>query len=212
MSDTSLDPKSAWSGEFGDAYTGRNVASDEALRIRTAMWARVGQAFQGDPPRSILEVGCNLGINLRTLPRLFDAELYAIEPNASARARVLADKVLAPERLFAGFGEKLPLADGAVEMAFTSGVLIHIEPERLGPTMDEIHRVASKYVFCSEYFSPRPETITYRGHEGLLFKNDFGGLYMDRFPDLELVDYGFFWKRATGLDDPTWWLFRKRGG
>jgi spore coat polysaccharide biosynthesis protein SpsF len=32
---------------------------------------------------------------------------------------------------------------------------------------------------------------------------------MDRFPDLQLVDYGFFWKRATGLDDATWWLFRK---
>lgn len=209
MTGAPADPKSAWAGEFGTEYTARNVASDEALRIRTSMWGRIAQAFAGDPPKTILEVGCNLGLNLRVMPRLLGAELSAIEPNAAARARVLADGVLPAERLYEGFGDKIPLADGAVEMAFTSGVLIHVDPSRLPATMDEIHRVSSKYVLCSEYFSPRPEMLTYRGHDGLLFKNDFGGLYMDRFPDLQLVDYGFFWKRATGLDDATWWLFRK---
>lgn len=209
MTDTLADPKSAWAGDFGAEYTARNVASEDVLRIRTAMWARITQAFQGDPPKSILEVGCNLGLNLRALPRLIDAELSAIEPNPAARARVLADKVLPPERLYAGFGDTIPVADGAVEMSFTSGVLIHVDPSQLEATMDEIYRVSSKYVLCSEYFSPRAESISYRGQEGLLFKNDFGGLYMDRFPDLQLVDYGFFWKRATQLDDATWWLFRK---
>jgi len=94
-------------------------------------------------------------------------------------------------------------------MAFTSGVLIHVEPGRLVATLDEIHRVSSKYILAAEYFSPRPEALTYRGQDGLLFKNDFGGLYMDRFPDLKLMDYGFFWKRVSGIDDITWWLFRK---
>ena len=209
MTGTPADPKSAWAGEFGAEYTARNLASDEALRIRTAMWARIVESFRGDPPKSIREVGCNLGVNLRTLPRLVDAELYAIEPNPQAREQVLAEQVLPPERLFAGFGDKIPVADGAVEMAFTSGVLIHVDPSNLAATMDEIHRVSSKYILCSEYFSPRAETIAYRGQDGLLFKNDFGGLYMDRFPDLQLVDYGFFWKRVTQLDDATWWLFRK---
>lgn len=203
------DPQSAWSGDFGAEYTARNVASDEALHQRALMWARIGQAFHDQPPRSILEVGCNLGVNLRVLPRLFAAELSAIEPNPAAREILLREGILAPERLYAGFGDKIPVADGAVELAFTSGVLIHVEPDRLAATMDEIHRVSSRYVMCAEYFSPRPETLSYRGHEGLLFKNDFGGLYLDRFPDLRLVDYGFFWKRATGLDDVTWWLFRK---
>jgi spore coat polysaccharide biosynthesis protein SpsF len=204
-----LDPKSAWSGDFGAEYTARNVASEQALRDRTRMWARIGQAFGDDPPKSIFEVGCNLGINQRVLPRLFDAELWAIEPNPVARATVLKDRVLPPERLFEGFGETIPLADGAVEMAFTTCVLIHVEPERLPKTMDEIHRISSKYVLCAEYFSPRPDVVHYRGHDGLLFRNNFGGLYMDRFPDLRLVDYGFFWKRVSGQDDVTWWLFRK---
>ena len=209
MTGTPADPKTAWAGDFGAEYTARNVASDEALRARTLMWGRIAQAFAGDPPKSVLEVGCNLGLNLRVIPQLLDAELSAIEPNPAARERVVADKILPPERLHAGFGDNIPLADGAVELAFTSGVLIHVDPERLPATLDEIHRVSSKYILCAEYFSPRAETLRYRGQEGLLFKNDFGGLYMDRFPNLQLIDYGFFWKRATGLDDLTWWLFRK---
>ena len=210
MSSDTIKPETAWAGDFGADYTARNVASDDALRMRTAMWGRIGQAFHDEPPRSILEVGCNLGLNLRVLPRLFDAELSAIEPNPAAREILLQQKSLPPERLYAGFGDKIPVADGAVELAFTSGVLIHVAPEKLNATIDEIHRVSSKYVMCAEYFSPRAETLSYRGQEGLLFRNDFGGCYMDRFADLELVDYGFFWKRATGLDDVTWWLFRKR--
>jgi spore coat polysaccharide biosynthesis protein SpsF len=32
---------------------------------------------------------------------------------------------------------------------------------------------------------------------------------LDSFPDLRLVDYGFFWRRTTVMDDCSWWLFRK---
>lgn len=211
MADADLKPKDAWAGDFGDEYTRRNLADAQALRDRLKMWAVMGRAFAGDPPKSILEVGCNLGINLRVLPSLWDAQLHAIEPNPTARERIVAESVLPAERLYAGFGDSIPLPDGAVDLAFTSGVLIHVDPAQLPATMDEIHRVSSKYILCSEYFSPKPETITYQGRQGLLFKNDFGGLYMDRFPDLELLDYGFFWKRVAGGDNATWWLFKKRG-
>ena len=113
------------------------------------------------------------------------------------------------ERLMEGFGHKVPLADGSVELAFTTGVLIHVDPSLLEATVREIHRVTSRFIFCAEYFSPKPETITYRGESDLLFKNDFGSVYLDLFEDLELVDYGFFWRRTTVMDDSNWWLFRK---
>ena len=45
-------------------------------------------------PRSILEVGCNLGLNQRALQQLTDAELFAVEPNDSARQTVLSDGVM----------------------------------------------------------------------------------------------------------------------
>ena len=60
-----------------------------------------------------------------------------------------------------------------------------------------------------EYFAAEPEEKRYRGQDGLLFKRDFGAFWLEMFPELELIDYGFFWKHATGLDNLTWWLFRK---
>ena len=200
---------SAWSGAFGDRYTARNAVTDDAVRGRARVWAAVLDRMAGDPPQSALEVGPNVGMNLRALRNLADIDLWAIEPGAAAREVLLADEVLPTDRLMAGFGHEIPMGDGSVDLSFTSGVLIHVDPSLLGETMREIHRVTSKYVFCAEYFAPKAETIPYRGEDELLFKNDFGSLYMDMFPDLRLVDYGFFWRRTTVMDDSTWWLFRK---
>ena len=71
------------------------------------------------------------------------------------------------------------------------------------------YRVTRRYIVCIEYFSDKPEEIPYRGHDGVLFKRDFGGFWIDNFPDLETRDYGFVWKRVTGLDNLTWWVFEK---
>ncbi|MFC3080344.1 pseudaminic acid biosynthesis-associated methylase [Phenylobacterium terrae] len=199
----------AWSGEFGDRYTERNVASADAVRGRARVWGGLLGRMQGDMPRSALEVGPNLGLNLRALGQLADIDLWGIEPNPAARQKLVSDGVLPAERVLEGFGHQIPLADGAVDLVFTVGVLIHVDPSLLEKTVSEIHRVSAKYVLCAEYFSPRPETITYRGEEGLLFKNDFGSVLMDAHSDLTLVDCGFLWRRTTVMDDLTWWLFRK---
>ena len=102
-------------------------------------------------------------------------------------------------------------ADGSVDLAFTCGVLIHVHPDELLEVCGEIVRVSRRYVLCAEYFSPRPEAIEYRGRMDLLFKRDFGGFYLDHWPELRLVDYGFVWKR-TEFDDLNWWLFERSGG
>lgn len=200
---------SAWSGEFGDRYTERNSVSTDAVRGRTRVWGEVFRRMVGDMPKSALEVGPNVGLNLRGIQALSDMELWGVEPNPAARAQLAQDQVLPADRIIEGFGHSIPLADGSVDLAFTAGVLIHVDPSLLEQTLREVHRVSAKYIFCSEYFSPKAETIPYRGESDLLFKNDFGSLYLDLFPDLELVDYGFFWRRVTVMDDSTWWLFRK---
>lgn len=201
----------AWRGDFGDDYVERNAPLDEVLRIRTRMWARFLDAMDAAPPQNILEVGCNIGLNLRALPRLTGAELHAVEPNDKARARLLADKVIPTANLRAGAGQKLPFPDASFDLVFTSGVLIHVHPDDLDAVCGEIHRVSRRWILCSEYFSTRPESIPYRGRDDLLFKRDFGGFYLDRFPDLECAASGFLWRRTTGLDDATWQVFRKRG-
>ncbi|MDP6781751.1 MAG: methyltransferase domain-containing protein [Alphaproteobacteria bacterium] len=202
-------PIDAWKGDFGDDYAVRNRATAETVGNAAHAFNEILAHVKDSPPASILEVGANIGINLRALAGITDAELFAVEPNARAREQLVAGKVVPQDRLFDAMATKLPLEDGAVDLAFTSGVLIHVPPEDIEAAYGEIYRVAARYILCMEYFSPTPVSIPYRGHEGLLFKRDFGGMWLDIFPALEPVANGFFWSRTTGLDDINWWLFRK---
>ena len=202
-----LKPLQAWAGAFGDAYTERNILSDEAVRGRARMWSPLWDRMQPDAPRSVLEVGANIGLNLRALQAITDAELWGQEPNPSALDRLRA--VLPEGRALEGFAHEIPLADGAVDLVMTMAVLIHVHPSLLDRTLDELYRVSSKWIVVAEFFAQSQEAVTWRGEEGLLHRNDYGGLMMDRFPDLQRVDYGFWWRRATSGGDCTWWLFRK---
>ncbi|MGQ0654637.1 MAG: pseudaminic acid biosynthesis-associated methylase [Betaproteobacteria bacterium] len=199
-----------WRGEFGNAYIERNPDAPEDLRRRAALLAPMLRCLAGAPPASILEVGANIGANLKALRGLTGAELYAVEPNAKARARIVAGKVVPKKNVLDGIASDIGLDDGAVDLAFTSGVLIHIHPGDLLASCREIHRIAARYVACAEYFSPRPEEVLYRGNKAAMFRRDFGGFWLDNFADLRLLDYGFTWYRAGGPDDMNWWVFEKR--
>ncbi len=198
-----------WRGQFGQDYTRRHEASAERLQACVSLWGKILDCIAGEQPNSILEVGSNIGINLRALRALTGAEMYAIEPNHEALRRLVDDGVVPVANAMEGRASSIPLADAAVDLVFTSGVLIHVHPDDLLASMREIHRVARRHVVCIEYFSDRPETIRYRGHEERLFKCDFGGVYLDSFRDLRVIDYGFAWKRVTDLDNVTWWVLRK---
>ena len=109
-----------------------------------------------------------------------------------------------------GDGFALPFADASIDLVFTSGVLIHVAPEDLERVVREIARVARHYILCIEYFSHEPVQVTYRGKEGYLFKRDFGRYYLETFPNLRVVDYGFLWQPLDSSDNSNWWLFAKR--
>lgn len=97
------------------------------------------------------------------------------------------------------------------DLTFTKGVLIHLEPEMLPEVYKTLCQCSKKYILEAEYYNPSPIEISYRGHEGKLFKRDFAGEIMEQYPDLQLVDYGFCWRKDTVFlqDDVTWFLLRK---
>jgi pseudaminic acid biosynthesis-associated methylase len=209
MNDPTASQAKFWRGEFGDSYTDRNVASSEQLRARCAMWCNILSHTLAAPPRSILEIGSNIGLNLRALRALTDARLLAIEPNENARHRLVEEGVVAASDVRDGLASSIDWPDGTADLVFTSGVLIHIHPDNLQASLREIHRCATRWIVSIEYFSDKPEMIPYRGHSHQLFKRDFGGYWLDTFPDLRVTAYGFVWKRVTGLDNLTWWLLEK---
>jgi spore coat polysaccharide biosynthesis protein SpsF len=92
------------------------------------------------------------------------------------------------------------------------GVLIHIGPSELPRVYDLTHRASARFICIAEYYNPTPVTITYRGRGNRLFKRDFAGEMLERFPDLRLVDYGFAYRRDPVFpqDDITWFLLEKK--
>ena len=202
-----------WRGEFGNDYAARNAPSAERIRNQTRFWARLLDilAVRNETPGSILEIGANVGINLRALRNLIDANFYAVEPNDKARDILIADGIVPADQAFAATGEAIPMPDGAVDLVFTAGVLIHVNPDTLAEVCSEIYRVSRQTIICAEYFSAYPESIPYRGQDDKLFKRDFGSFWRERHPSLKVVDYGFAWKPVTGLDNITWWIFSKTG-
>lgn len=197
-----------WAGDFGNEYSRRNTG-ENIVASNTALFARI---FSSMPrPTSVLELGSNIGLNLRALRTLLpEAEIEAVEINEFAAAqaatvpnvRVHNASLLdfAPPRTY--------------DLTFTKGVLIHINPEQLPAAYETLYRASSAYVLVAEYYNPSPTEVPYRGHTERLFKRDFAGDLMERYPDLQLVDYGFVYRRDRVFpqDDVTWFLLRRESG
>ncbi len=196
-----------WKGEFGDKYIERNTL--DGLPQCINRWSRILSALP-EPPSSILELGCNIGINLHALHTILpQASLDAVEINARA-----IDYVRKWGHARVHEGSLLDfLAPQQYELSFTSGVLIHIAPELLPKAYETLYNSSSKYICIQEYYNLTPVEIEYHGHMGKLFKRDFCGEMLDSFADLRLIDYGFFYHRDAlqSLEDCSFFLMEKSG-
>jgi len=201
----STEQEAFWAGDFGDEYSRRNTG-DEIVASNVALFARILAAMPR--PASILELGCNIGLNLRALRSLLPAaELEAVEINAGAAAQ--AAQVPGSRIHHGSILDFAPAREH--DLVFTKGVLIHIDPASLPAVYDVLYRSSRAYICIAEYYNPAPVEVNYRGHSGRLFKRDFAGEVLQRFPDLTLEDYGFVYRRDPVFpqDDVTWFLLRK---
>jgi pseudaminic acid biosynthesis-associated methylase len=195
-----------WAGSFGSEYIERNKSAEylaSNLNFFSKALQRVGQ------PTSILEFGANIGMNLRAIRLLFpsiDAKAIEINPTAASELK----SWLGEPNVFEG-----SIFDYAstqkVDVALIKGVLIHINPDMLQTVYEKLYESSNKYILVCEYYNPSPVTIPYRGHSDRLFKRDFAGELLEKYPDLHLIDYGFCYKRdpAFPQDDVTWFLLSK---
>lgn len=192
-----------WKSAFGREYTDRN---DQEKPERVTSWRRL---LDGVTPKRACEVGCNVGWNLEYLRRVGVEELYGVEPQTYAVSRARARNPIF--NVLHGTAFDLPFRDNFFDLAFTSGVLIHIAPESIGAALDEIYRVSRKYIVAIEYGQAHQQTqeILYRGKQSALWKRDHGAVWQRRYPDLRLVrtlELGV----ADGYDDCTANLLEKQ--
>lgn len=196
-----------WAGEFGTEYIQRNQG-EVLLASNLDFFAKALRTVRG--VKSCIEFGANIGMNLKALKLLYPAqEQHGVEINADA-ARELA-RAIPPSHVY-----ESSILDFDVhriwDLALIKGVLIHINPNVLPQVYDKLVAATGKYLLVAEYYNPVPVAIPYRGHAERLFKRDFAGEILDRHPHLELMDYGFAYRRDPNFpqDDITWFLMVKR--
>lgn len=193
-----------WAGKFGDEYIDRNA--DESLITANAQLFEKILVRTGSID-SVIELGSNIGLNLRSLQKLLpNAKFDGVEINSRAFAEL--ERIHGVNAHHASISEFHP--NQTWDLAFTKTVLIHLVPAALGDAYEKLYRISRKFILLVEYYSPVPVEIEYRGHSRKLFKRDFAGEMLDRFSDLRLADYGFVYHRDEfPQDDVNWFLLEK---
>ena len=191
-----------WQGEFGDAYTDRNVVDP---KVREPAFRTMVEGLDLD---RVLEIGCNRGHNLVALNSILgeSSEVVGLEPNPKARA--MARSAGADVGVMSGTAYDIPFKDGSFDLAFTCTVLIHVPLAELPVAMREIARVSRRYILCIEYFATEETPIPYRGHDDLLWKRDFLSHYQKNVPGVKVIRSGY-WDAKDGFDRSHWWLLEK---
>ena len=195
-----------WSSSFGDEYQERNKLVD-LLPAKTSLFSEIIQNTLSI--KSFIEFGSNTGVNLIAIKNLIpSANVSAVEINKKA-VDVLKNLKICKSIWHDSIlkFDKRNIAD----LSFTSGVLIHINPEYLSKAYEALYLSSKKYILICEYYNPTPVSIEYRGHKNRLFKRDFAGDLLEKYPDLKLINYGFKYKNDNNhpLDDVTWFLLKK---
>jgi pseudaminic acid biosynthesis-associated methylase len=189
-----------WRSQFGREYTDRN---DVAKPERVVSWQRL---LDGVVPQRVVEVGCNVGWNLTYLRELGVKELYAVEPQPYAVEKARARN---PEyNVLCGTGFDLPFKDRFADLAFTSGVLIHVAPADVAKVMAEMYRVSRRYIVSIEYDWPTEEEIKYRGNGDSLWKRPHGAMWQAAYPALRSIRK-LELAPSDGYDNCTAHLFEK---
>ncbi len=195
-----------WAGEFGNAYIERNM-SDQLLASNVHYFSRILEACS--KVDSVLELGANIGMNMKALRILLPhASLSGVEINKQAYEQLIS--INGVKGHLSSIYDFTP--EQSYDFVFIKGVLIHLDPDMLSVAYEKLYSCSSKYICIGEYYNPSPVALNYRGHEGKLFKRDFAGEFMDQYPDVELVKYGFAYRKDPLFpqDDINWFLLRKK--
>ncbi|MGF6109795.1 pseudaminic acid biosynthesis-associated methylase [Pseudomonas sp. ADAK2] len=195
-----------WQGDFGNRYVDRNIGQP-LVAANLALFAKA--LTRAARIESLMELGTNAGNNLQALRQLLPrCELFGVEINASACAQARALDIA---QIWHGSLFDYP-CERRFDLTLSKGVLIHLAPELLPAAYTQLYELSQRYILIAEYYNPAPVEVSYRGNSGKLFKRDFAGEMLDRYADLQLLDYGFGYHRDPQfpVDDITWFLLEKR--
>jgi pseudaminic acid biosynthesis-associated methylase len=187
-----------WEGDFGTAYTARNDIA--AWRARIPFWHQILELTK---PHSILEIGCNAGLNLNAIRHVDTAlTLCGCDINQEALRKAARQGHNVVEASVFDLSEDLW---ERFDLTFTAGVLIHIAPADVERAMRSIIASSKRHVLAVEYADDKEVEVPYRGHSERLWRRPFGQMYQDL--GLKLVAEGE--APTDAFDRCNWWCLKK---
>lgn len=180
-----------WAGQFGDSYTTRN----RKIPDRAPFWSRLDQY----PIKNALEIGCNIGANMRAIEAVTSIDVTGIDVNESAIKRARAQGLMVEQ----ADGLETDFNDDEFDLVFTVGVLIHLNTPEMIKMLFEMERIAKGYILMGEYRGDDIE-VDYRGNRGALIKREYGGVIEALFPwGKKMWEH----KDVDAFDTVTFWMY-----
>ena len=213
MKNTNQTPEHTfWLSDFGEMYLERNYTYDDLNdTYKSLTGINIDKPYHDffldlSKEMTILELGCNVGLKLEILKKMGFKNLTGIDLNSKALKEA---KRRNPEINFINSTiEDLDVESKKYDLVFTSVVLIHQNPKSVDTIIKKIIELSKKYIFGYEYYSEKLTEIDYRGHKGVMWKQDFPSLFKKIEPQLKLVKQKKYRYLKNGLED-IGYLFQK---
>ena len=199
-----------WKGSFGSDYIRRHEIS-KWVKNNRFFFKNIFKNIKQKKIKSVIEFGSNVGLNLIALNKVLKLEkIKAIEINKTAYQHLLRYNYIDAINTSA-LDYKTSIK---YDLVLSKGFLIHINPKKLDTVYKNMYKSCKSkgYILVAEYYSPKPESINYRGNKNVLFKRDFAGELLKLFGNkLKLIKSGFsYHKDKYPQGDITWFLLQKK--
>ncbi|MDD3754733.1 MAG: methyltransferase domain-containing protein [Methanobacterium sp.] len=209
--------KKEWETRFGYEYTRRNMFTPselDQLYLDRYGVTRTGMNHEFldllDRDIVILEIGSNIGNQLHLLHNMGFKNLYGLEINDYAIKKSIKLHYGLPIYVIKGEAIDIPFKDSFFDLVYTSGVLIHINPNNIGKVIQEIIRCSKQYIWGFEYFQDEGyKQIKYHGQNNMLWKTDFKKLYLKNNPELKLITEKLYHYRENNYLTDQMFLLEK---
>lgn len=141
------DPRTYWTLRGGEEY----FREQEGQPARTARSEWLASRVASYRPRSILEIGCGYGKQIRAIRKRIDTPIVGLDfsPSQLAMGSNFLEGV---DRchLVLGSGARLPFPDRSFDLVLTSAVILHNEPAIAEAIRGEVIRVARRFAAHNE--------------------------------------------------------------
>ncbi len=209
--------KKEWETRFGYEYPRRNMFTPselDQLYLDRYGVTRTGMNHEFldllDRDIVILEIGSNIGNQLHLLHNMGFKNLYGLEINDYAIKKSIKLHYGLPIYVIKGEAIDIPFKDSFFDLVYTSGVLIHINPNNIGKVIQEIIRCSKQYIWGFEYFQDEGyKQIKYHGQNNMLWKTDFKKLYLKNNPELKLITEKLYHYRENNYLTDQMFLLEK---